>query len=559
MYLNSRIVASTVSSASLIAVTAAGLAACAVERSQELEESESALVTCPITVDPFKELLIVHPSAVDDARSSNQLNGPWSFRRLISEMTPDGIDPADFVLTWLNEWKNVSTLNGFAVETRPGINVLIDAWPKRPDGTLDLARAPLKLLAIVNRVDLRSLEKPNGEGRFIFAFQNPSGGSRAFTIILEYNLPDTNGQTAAVWAERWHALGALPFGEELNQALESITSAFTTRGANPTGANGSALSQLRSNEIELNFPWELREFHLDATTGLLLQATTTNTPDKSLRGMTSTFTTWLTDPANRSSILAGTHKVPAQFLGGRSQSDGTAWTFPNIDEPLRKAFARATCNGCHSGEVDSVIDGFYHITPNTRPDPTGVSNVSAFLRNTELPRRAQDLETLLCAPVLPPPPPPVSLVLRARTVDAAASTSSVAPHLSLINTGDAPIDLSRLELRYWYTSDGAQPQSAAIDWAGRAPSGATVTSAVQASIQTTSRGGQSHFVRYRFTAAAGSLALHESIEVQSRFNKSDWSSYLQSNDHSFTASTGYIEWNRITVYLDGVLVWGVEP
>ena len=553
-----RLVVSNVWSTVWFAMTVVGLAACAAESPPELQEDEAGLVTCPITVDPFKELLIVHPSAVDDARSSNQLNGPWSFRRLISEMTPEGIDPADFVLTWLDQWRNVSVLNGFAVEQRPGINAIIQSWPKRADGKLDLARAPLDLLAIVNRTDLRSPGKPNGEGRFIYAFQGGSGGNRAFTIILEYNLPDTNGQTAAVWAERWHGLGGLAFGEELNQALESITSAFTTRGANPAGVNGSALSQLRSNEIELNFPWELREFHLDAATGLLLQATTANTPDRSLRGVTSGLTTWLTDPANRSSILAGTHEVPAEFLGGRSRSDGTAWTFPNVDEPLRKAFARQTCNGCHNGEVDSVIDGFYHITPNTRPDPTGTSNVSPFLRNTELPRRAQVLETLLCPPELPPAPA-VSLALRARTVDAAASTSSLAPHVSLINTGDTPIDLSRLELRYWYTSDGAQPQSVVVDWAGRAPAGATVTSAVLPSIQATSRGGQSHFVRYRFAPAAGSLRLHESIEVQGRINKSDWSSYRQSNDHSFPLSTSYVEWARITVYLDGALVWGVEP
>ena len=94
--------------------------------SLELQEDEAGLVTCPITVDPFKELLIVHPSAVDDARSSNQLNGPWSFRRLISEMTPDGSDPADFVLDWLNQWRNVSTLNGFAVEPDPSADRLPD-------------------------------------------------------------------------------------------------------------------------------------------------------------------------------------------------------------------------------------------------------------------------------------------------------------------------------------------------------------------------------------------------------------------------------------------------
>ena len=54
------------------------------------------------------------------------------------------------------------------------------------------------------------------------------------------------------WANAWHALGALPFpSEEYNAALQAITERFAGRGAMPGRPNGSALNQLRTNEIDL--------------------------------------------------------------------------------------------------------------------------------------------------------------------------------------------------------------------------------------------------------------------------------------------------------------------
>ena len=51
----------------------------------------------------------------------------------------------------------------------------------------------------------------------------------------------------------------------------------------------------------------------------------------------------------------------------------------------------------------------------------------------------------------------------------------------------------------------------------------------------------------------------EDVEIQSRFNKTDWSNYTQSNDWSYTAYTAFTNWTHMTVYLNGTLVWGQEP
>ena len=152
-----------------------------------------------------------------------------------------------------------------------------------------------------------------------------------------------------------------------------------------------------------------------------------------------------------------------------------------------------------------------------------------------------------------------SVTMRARNAVTSPRTSSVEPSMSLINDGTEPLALSRVELRYWYTAEGTSAERSVVDWAGRMPEGTTITSHVQVAIVPGAQGGQGRYLRFRFGAGAGSLAQHQSVQVQSRLHELDWSEYTQSNDHSFTGSAAFIEWDRITVYVDGELVWGVEP
>jgi len=51
----------------------------------------------------------------------------------------------------------------------------------------------------------------------------------------------------------------------------------------------------------------------------------------------------------------------------------------------------------------------------------------------------------------------------------------------------------------------------------------------------------------------------QSIQIQSRFNKNDWSNMTQGNDWSFAPYTSFTNWTQVTGYLNGSLVWGQEP
>jgi hypothetical protein len=218
------------------------------------------------------------------------------------------------------------------------------------------------------------------------------------------------------WARQWSDLGSLELGSaEYNAALEGITEQFVRAGAAPSKPNGSALNQLRINEIALGNAWELREFNL--TNGALKEVTVKMTPDLSFN-RTAVLANFVN--ANEAAILADRHVVPEQFagnsfLGGAAPMAGVViWDSPSSGPPItsreaRQKFSLQTCNGCHLGETQT---GFTHIGP----APFGIpARLSGFMTGigvadpadglpirefNELQRRAADLDELVNTPCL---------------------------------------------------------------------------------------------------------------------------------------------------------------
>ena len=132
-----------------------------------------------------------------------------------------------------------------------------------------MAKAPFRLLAIVNRLDLRKTDDGDfhaGEGRFVFGLVDVESGCmpREFVVIFEYGQPAATVAEIQDWAHAWHGLSAHGFGPDYNESLEAVTHGFTGPGADPSKPNGSSINQIRTNEIVLDGPWELREFRVEA-------------------------------------------------------------------------------------------------------------------------------------------------------------------------------------------------------------------------------------------------------------------------------------------------------
>ncbi len=381
-------------------------------------------------VSTARELLIRNPAVVDDVLRTgfggppdDPRTGAWTFKTLIEDMAPTAATAPAFAEDIFKTWLTPQMINGFFVPERPAIrDLVLDRWPRTKDGALDLTQAPLRLLAIVSRIDLRDLARGDaGEGRFVFGVLGPGGFPLEFTFILEYKLPATTEADVLRWANDWHALGALTLGtEEYNAALQALTDRFAGRNARPGTINGSAINAIRTNEIALAGPWELREFVLSATTGFAVPATIKLTPDLSFN-----FTDTLADfvNANEAAILAERHDVPdvfadRRFLGGAVFNDLSGWFAAGIrNNEARHKFSLNTCNGCHSSQETGT--GFLHISPRF---PGEEASLSGFMTGitvfdpvtseprslNDLGRRNRDLRALVCPPgdVPPPPPPP---------------------------------------------------------------------------------------------------------------------------------------------------------
>lgn len=405
-------------------------------------------------VDPARSLVITSVRVVEDpTRTFNPCNntgtplGPWTFGYLMTQMANQprtGIAPATFVRQWLNKWMaDQTTANGWTAAKRQQIKALvIDPWeaasggPGRP---LDLRKAPFRLLAIVNRVDLRSNAAYGGgsagEGRFVFGVldmrqtggRDPYTGQpqaacapTQFTVIFEYGI-DRTGCAIRDWGRQWYNLRNFVLGSSAyNAALQAITDQFTRANAAPRKPNGSALNQLRTNEIAIANPapdntWQLREFRLPPPAdGHLQEMNVKLTPDTTLvnTDLTASYIN-----ANTPSILLEQHNVPEfwlgqKFLGNHSNAPfGLFWsdgpTIHITNRQARHLFSNNTCSGCHTGETNTV---FTHIKPTPFGTPAGLSGFMTGISVVdpadgtptrtfnEFQRRALDLDTLVNSP-----------------------------------------------------------------------------------------------------------------------------------------------------------------
>jgi endoglucanase len=151
--------------------------------------------------------------------------------------------------------------------------------------------------------------------------------------------------------------------------------------------------------------------------------------------------------------------------------------------------------------------------------------------------------------------PASSLKAQYKNNDTLTTDTQARPGVTLVNTGSTAVPLAGVTVRYWFTSDGgATTFTAYCDYA--AIGSGNVTEAVQPTTLT----GADHYLQLGFTTAAGSLAPGASLgDIQARFNKNDWSTLNQANDYSFGTGTSYTDAPKVTVYVNGQLVWGTEP
>jgi hypothetical protein len=381
----------------------------------------------------------------DPCTGAGNPNGVWTFNHLMTNMAnqaASGIDPAVFVETWLAHWQANQTINTHVVLARNNVtSIILNPWPKRPDGHIDLAQSPFRLLAIVPRLDLRRTTSGGGsytinvsgnfldagEARFVFGLVDKRFGCTPspFAVIFEFRVPRCECLLVKSWARQWiNLVNFVPGTADYNGRLELITEQFARANANPAKPNGSAIGQVRTNEITLASPWELREFQLNQFPFSFLHETTTADTAIDSFNNNAVFDSWiltqvapaLHPPAFQDPIRL----VPLFFSGNNFQGSNPHTTSTNffwqVTNPLvpnlspnfgnnttnwgRHRASIAACNGCHGRESRpaATVAPFVHVNPSTPfGSPailseflTGVNNLPDPQESSGLPPRSFD-------------------------------------------------------------------------------------------------------------------------------------------------------------------------
>lgn len=360
-----------------------------------------------------KSLMVTDLSVVQDltrtydpCRTPNKgnPNGVWSFGTLISNMANQpstGVTPKQFLIDWVDNFL-------FSAQTHPGSGdattnrtaakaKVIRAWIKNsglpvpggagvPVGWQGLAlkpeEFPVRLLAIVNRLDLRgnlgySFPASGfnaGEGRFVFCFVDSNNscstgnnGPGTMTIIFEYGIPLSTCTSIKNYGQQWWNLRSMAFGAAYNNALQSITNVFTAANAMPSKPNKSALNHLRTNEF-IQSPWVIRDFLIDAGTKKLKMVHPNKEPMQNSNGPAGpnvaplvTFVNALPFPANPNPAYAIPNNLAAMHAPMPSPGHfwrGSAANVMNAQD--RRGFSLNTCSGCHARETNNA---FTHVKP----------------------------------------------------------------------------------------------------------------------------------------------------------------------------------------------------
>ncbi len=402
----------------------------------------------PSNIDVFRELMITDPLVVEDpvrtydpCAKQGTPNGEWTFARLfrnIANQERTGITPEALAQVWVDQILNPVSIN--AGETRPTDleRAVLQNWIAQSGGedqSLDLDKAPFRLLAIVNRIDLRT-RRNAGEVRFVFGalrtdrceFEE-SAGPAPYSVIFEYRKTGSSHRLRKKWGRQWHELADFELGSsDYNRNLEILTRKVTQANINrEQRPNRTALSLLRTNaELDEGRIWLMREFKMAENSNSLLRgfiehSTLNKTPSEAFN-KTDALSEYMNNNARK--IAKNKHSIPlisaengepmatgSVFVGLAFTGQENFWegstTIP-VDPETRHLFSLNTCNGCHGRETNTE---FVHINPERQVgfaarlsrfmtggevgDPTDPSILRSF---NELERRAQDLDALVNLP-----------------------------------------------------------------------------------------------------------------------------------------------------------------
>lgn len=152
---------------------------------------------------------------------------------------------------------------------------------------------------------------------------------------------------------------------------------------------------------------------------------------------------------------------------------------------------------------------------------------------------------------------PSTLKIQYEDGDGMAGNNAIKPFLRIVNTGMSAVPLNELTIRYYFKREASVSQNLTIDYAVAGKTNLSGSFYTMGSPTATADA----YLELGFLPAAGNVAaLGDTGVMKIRINNSDWSNFNESNDYSYApALTSFSDHDKITLYHNGILVWGIEP
>ncbi|CDM68951.1 Hypothetical protein CM240_1793 [Clostridium bornimense] len=132
--------------------------------------------------------------------------------------------------------------------------------------------------------------------------------------------------------------------------------------------------------------------------------------------------------------------------------------------------------------------------------------------------------------------------------------NNITPCFRITNAGKTSINLKNIKIRYYYTKDGNEKQVFECDWCS------FDSNSITANFGSINKGNNADYYLDLSFNSNEVLKPNGNIYLYGRIHKNNWTNFNQSNDYSFNSSSNdYVEWKKVTAYIDGTLVWGNEP
>ncbi len=138
-------------------------------------------------------------------------------------------------------------------------------------------------------------------------------------------------------------------------------------------------------------------------------------------------------------------------------------------------------------------------------------------------------------------------------------TDTIFVNIRIYNTGNTALNTGGMTAKYWFTQEGIDASMVEVDDSRMLPSGKDIKAGTTAGISVLNC-----YQDRLLTAGFGTDMLQpgEYIEVHLRIHHTSWQSYnkyTQTNDYSFGTQSWFTQWNKIGLYYNNSLVWGIEP